>query len=418
MRCQQCNQELIEKRAGAIYCNHNCRQKNYKRRKTIQNRIVQLENEIYQNQEWLNSMERNLSFLGNRAVNHKNLSYQIRQKKRIRKSSNEQLKEWLLQQAETTKKFFSKEISMLFSGTRKEQFNALHFIRRKLRNDLLGLEKMKWQNIEEMSAEKERLISEIRLLKLEWEKLKKVDLKNLPNEKELEEIQEKEKNSPKNLPISSKEIARMNFDGIVLNGDLGKFLGKLGREKCAIVLTGDSGAGKTTFSFTLAKNFLEKGLSTVYFALESGITEEVQDLVKENGLDHFDLPVFYKGKLEDVQREAPNYDCVIIDSYSKIADRPEAFEELRQEFPDTYFVIIFQKTTTGTVRGGSSIIFNSTAAIDIKQTKSGRRMAFMKKSRYGTENFVFSTDQQKLLKATKNPISWNEIEERWGDQEE
>ena len=104
---------------------------------------------------------------------------------------------------------------------------------------------------------------------------------------------------------------------------------------------------------------------------------------------------------------------MIVDSYSKISSKAEDFENLRQEFPNTFFIIIFQKTTDGKIRGGSSIIYNSTATIDIRITKEEHRIAIMQKSRYKSENFVYSINNDEVLKSTNAPIKWSEIEKEW-----
>tara|TARA_R110001592_G_scaffold45430_2_gene145168 strand:- start:7309 stop:8055 length:747 start_codon:yes stop_codon:yes gene_type:complete len=51
---------------------------------------------------------------------------------------------------------------------------------------------------------------------------------------------------------------------------------------------------------------------------------------------------------------------------------------VKTRFSKNYFIIIFQKTVSGSMRGGSSIKFNSSATIDV-QIKDGERIAFMEK---------------------------------------
>ena len=195
----------------------------------------------------------------------------------------------------------------------------------------------------------------------------------------------------------------MNFDGVQVKGEIGRFLGTMERNKCAIALTGDSGAGKSYFSYELANAFIGNQLSVGYFTLESGFNNKFKEFASSHS-GNFLFKGFEEGKLQDVRTEANNFDCLIIDSYSKISDKAKDFEELRQDFPDTFFIIIFQKTTDGKIRGGSSILFNSTATIDIKVDAGGERLAVMKKSRYDTENFIYSITEGELVKDDKLPI--------------
>ena len=59
------------------------------------------------------------------------------------------------------------------------------------------------------------------------------------------------------------------------------FIGELECYRLAMALTGDSGAGKTTFSFQLAKLFLDNGFSVKFFSLEMGICGRVKKMVND-----------------------------------------------------------------------------------------------------------------------------------------
>lgn len=75
-----------------------------------------------------------------------------------------------------------------------------------------------------------------------------------------------------------------------------------------------------------------------------------------------------------------------MDSFGKLKTKPEEFDKLRTDFPNTIFIIIFQKTSSGTMRGGPSMLFDSAAAIDIVKQED-ERVAVMVKSRFGTQGW-------------------------------
>ncbi len=75
----------------------------------------------------------------------------------------------------------------------------------------------------------------------------------------------------------------------------------------------------------------------------------------------------------------------------------DGFDKLRMDFPNTIFISIFQKTTTGSVRGGSAIVFDSSAIINV-QRRDEQRVAVMQKSRYGTQNWEFSITEKRVIK--------------------
>lgn len=195
--------------------------------------------------------------------------------------------------------------------------------------------------------------------------------------------------------IGGADLQNMTFNTFMLDSELGRFLGELDKNKTAFALTGDSGAGKSYFSFELAKVFIDGGFSVKYFALEEGLGKLTQNKVRFYGLGN-DITITGTGTLRDVRRDAKLFDLIVIDSFQKLNVKAEEFERLRQDFPKTIFIIIFQKTTSGTMRGGSSIKFNSSATIDV-QLKDGERIAVMEKGRYGTIGWMYSIDEGRIV---------------------
>lgn len=181
--------------------------------------------------------------------------------------------------------------------------------------------------------------------------------------------------------VRGGQLRQMTFKTFRLPGRLGDFLGELDRNMAAFALTGDSGAGKSYFSFMLAKAFLRGGLTLKYFSLEEGIGKVTQEK-----LDYFDIGdeivLTGTGSLQDVEQAARHYDVVVVDSFNKLDARPQDFERLRKAYPSTIFLMIFQKTTAGTMRGGASILFDSTITMDVR-IENEMRIAFVEKSRYG-----------------------------------
>ncbi len=156
------------------------------------------------------------------------------------------------------------------------------------------------------------------------------------------------------------------------------------------------GAGKSYFSFELAKAFIDHNFKAKYFALEEGLGKLTQNKVRYYNLDN-NLTITGNGTLREVRNDAKNYDLIVIDSFQKLNVKAEEFERLRQDFPKTIFIIIFQKTKAGTMRGGSSIKFNSSATIDV-QLKDEERIAVMEKGRYGTIGWVYSIDEGVIIR--------------------
>lgn len=433
MNCKQCNTPLNNKREDAIYCNHNCQQKYFKRKKQILDKIEKTQREINFNDNYMKELEQKaknerpllqqkLDELTDQLV-HADAGF-FECKRALELDYNSFKRElYAAVQADPQKHsntyqtlrlgnpFYVERVVQQYRNLFREQIEAYKKECLLLNGEITKIQRLLASlNEIEIQQKINNLFSENIVLSIRLKKLQEIDIDRLP----FIAPKKREKGKPIRTAsvqaYSGRDILSMQFHGILLGGTLGQFVGKLQRERCAIALTGDSGAGKTTFSYDLAHAFLQKGMSVAYFSLESGFTESTQQLIAQNRIDQYTFKAFDQGTLQDVRTEANNFDCVVIDSYSKISTRPEDFEALRQDFPKTIFIIIFQKTTEGKIRGGSSILFNSTATIDIRITSTGHRLALMLKSRYGTENFIFSIKQNRLLKADKNPINWKGLD--------
>ncbi|NVK65703.1 MAG: ATP-binding protein [Flavobacteriales bacterium] len=297
MNCKQCGTELFTKREDARFCNGNCKQKHYKRRKKILDLIAQCERAI--------KNEENI-------IEHWNgvlVEASGKLKKRIAsiELEKEKLKLDLIEYNETLafsdkalflflKTHFEKDadkfdhyLSIFRYGTRDEKFNLLNQYRQhfkeqiesfKDRLNLLEIESLikGLQSLNKDKSEEEKEV-EARLkksrhtlseLKQELDKLSEIDLERIP-------VIPSYKHPTKLKAVSSakaytgREIADINFNAVQLNGALGRFCGKMERNKCAVALTGDSGAGKSHFSYALADDFVDQNLNVGYFSLESGI---------------------------------------------------------------------------------------------------------------------------------------------------
>ncbi|XOV68625.1 MAG: hypothetical protein ACFHU9_05480 [Fluviicola sp.] len=442
-RCKQCERALTGLREDAKFCQKKCRNKYNKRRQRILDRVKVIEKRIRSEQEFqsLKSEEiENINIQKERIPSLKiELEKHLQRQSKIKQLYNQPFDKIKPQYFDQIRKLHDKKSDTyltLVLGNREEKDQLVHDLYDEWEQKLYDLKfiiRDTLRDIDELDEEKlgdkiasiesriQKSKEEETALAAELKELQSTDLNNLPSQPDPSSSNSKGSKSKINRPfvqgLSGDQILKMDFNGVKLRGELGNFFGHLQRDKCAIALTGDAGVGKSTFSFEISKLFVEKKLSVAYFALETGISKSVQKLIAHHDLGKYDFKAFGEGSLNDVRYHAGKHDCVVIDSYSKISSKPEDFEDLRQDFPDTFFVIIFQKTTDGKIRGGSSIFFNCTASIDLQISQGGHRLALMQKSRYDTENFVYSIDRKKLLKSTKIPIKWSEIKERWDEKQ-
>lgn len=191
------------------------------------------------------------------------------------------------------------------------------------------------------------------------------------------------------------DIVAAGSQSFMLEGELGAFLGEMDRHMVAIGLTGCSGGGKSTFSLTLAGLFARQGLTVKYFSIEEGLGKSMIAKIKAARLGN-DVRMSDGGSLAAVRQDAKRFDVIFIDSYTNLNVGQDELERLRKDFPETIFVCIHQKTTAGSIRGGSMIFYNSTAIIDIRIDKERGRLAVMEKSRYGTQGCMYAINEGEM----------------------
>ncbi len=189
----------------------------------------------------------------------------------------------------------------------------------------------------------------------------------------------------------------------VLKGDLGKLLGNLERYELAITLDGEQGAGKTRLTYQIADAFADLGHTVAMFSLEIG---KASDLVKRMREDYISISnenrILIADKapkgIDTIREAAKQFDVVMVDSWTKLEVDSSEFDRLRKDFPNTMFVIIFQRTVTGTIRGGTRPIFDAGIVLKVVKGKTfSENYAYCDKNRYGATGIRYSVANQSLI---------------------
>jgi|GEM_PF-1765223 len=192
-----------------------------------------------------------------------------------------------------------------------------------------------------------------------------------------------------NTKVSAKDIQQYN-----ITGDISAFLGDLEikpKDSLAITIDAEQGAGKTRFVFQLLNEFASSGYKCLFVSLEEHpesklFNDKVAEYINpanEHLIDTVgELPNWYK----DLAELIPHYDCIFIDSWSKIAeeDRTVDFDKhLRKGFDSKLFVTIFQRTTSGTMRGGTKSAFDGDVILKMEKAPDFRNsFVYANKNRY------------------------------------
>lgn len=177
-----------------------------------------------------------------------------------------------------------------------------------------------------------------------------------------------------NLPLNRNSLAYRKQNSAntiheyytIENPDIATFLGKIEKKKkesVAITIAGGQGSGKTSFVFQLINEFAKHyrvGHASIEEHPESALYEnKAERFWNENAKATVDSPEI--NSLEDIHDLIMRNDVIVIDSFSKLLsmnNRITLDETFRKKYDGKLFIIIYQLTTDGKMRGGSSSQFD------------------------------------------------------------
>ena len=208
----------------------------------------------------------------------------------------------------------------------------------------------------------------------------------------------------KSLFDSMNEIdERPSENSFRLAGDFGLLLGDLERFELAITLEGDQGGGKTRFSYQLADAFADLDLQVAIFSLEIGRKSDLVRRMREEYLrpenrNHIFITDQLPQGFDTIRKATKEFDVIVIDSWNKLHVKSSEFDRLRKEFPNTIFIIIFQRTTQGTIRGGTAPLFDAGINLEVVKVDDTfiNNYAVATKNRYGVTGIKYNITQQKI----------------------
>ncbi|TSE03940.1 antirestriction protein [Aquimarina algiphila] len=189
-----------------------------------------------------------------------------------------------------------------------------------------------------------------------------------------------------------------------LNDGLGDLLGDLEKFELALTIEGDQGGGKTRFTYQLADAFADMGNRIAIFSLEIGSRSDLITRMKEEYLQAKNQhQIFITDQLPEgyktISNAAKDFDVIIIDSWNKTGLPSQDFDRLRKQHPNTIFIVIFQRTTQKTIRGGTAPLFDAGINIEIIKTDDTFRnnYAITSKNRYGVTGIKYNIFSKNII---------------------
>ncbi|WP_158728641.1 zincin-like metallopeptidase domain-containing protein [Flavobacterium sp. I-STPA6A] len=235
---------------------------------------------------------------------------------------------------------------------------------------------------------------------------------NLPKNGNLDKnsLAYKMANKPKDMPkfkIEDKDISR--------------FLGGLERknkESVVISLTGGQGSMKTRMCFQFMNAFAQNykvGHASIEEHPDSGVYyDKAEQYLNEKAMRNIEAPEIKN--ISEIEILIKKNDVIVIDSFTKMQEMEKGFEidkDLRKKYDGKLFIVIFQQTTDGKMRGGSKSQFDADIVLFTEKKEDYREnYIYADKNRYQNnplDGLKFNIFNKKLegniSEATTEPIT-------------
>lgn len=193
------------------------------------------------------------------------------------------------------------------------------------------------------------------------------------------------------------------------NVDISEFLGKIekkNKESVAITITGGQGSMKTRFCFQLMNAFAKHykvGHASIEEHPESSLYEnKIEQYIENENLHNIEAPEI--NNINDVHNLVKRNDVIVIDSFSKLQDMERGTEldkDFRKKYDGKLFIIIYQLTTDGKMRGGAKSQFDGDIVSFVEKKDNYKdNYIYFDKNRYQNKNLEtlkFNIFEGKLL---------------------
>ncbi len=226
---------------------------------------------------------------------------------------------------------------------------------------------------------------------------------------ELEERQkEEERKKPLGKIISSGQLANLPFNALDFSGKWMSFLGQPSLDHLMII-HGQPGGGKSTFSIQLANYLAEEHGEVLYISGEEGFSKTLKDKLLNNNALSKNLFLADLHCLNEVQEHVPQgtYNFIMLDSLNNMGIDASGLQQIRKQFKGSAIIAIAQSTKDGKMRGSNEIIHDCDIEVSVS-----KGIATTVKNRFyktGTEYAIFDepeapTKEPPVIKLPKNII--------------
>lgn len=247
-----------------------------------------------------------------------------------------------------------------------------------------------------------------------------VQIKTTVLDKEKKVHSEKIKTTVADLPKNSLAARKASKNAIsreyyqIDDKEISDLLGKIERkskESVAITIAGVQGSGKTRFVFQLINAFSAKykvGHASMEEHPESALYEDkALQYWSDKAINEVDAPEITS--MTQLHKLIRDNDVIIVDSFAKLRKIDKAVsldEDLRKKYHGKLFIVIYQLTSTGQMRGGSDSQFDADIVLFAEKDDDYKKNYIrIDKNRYNDrDDLKFNIYTQRIQKNPGSPV--------------
>ena len=183
-----------------------------------------------------------------------------------------------------------------------------------------------------------------------------------------------------------------------LSGDLGRFLGNpeiKPKESVVVTLDAPQGAMKTRLFFQLMNMYATAGYKVLFLSLEehpdSALFKDKRDqYLTPQAQQSIDTVGELPNGVKDFHELVSDYDVFFIDSWGKFTKydkKTDLDNDIRKRYDGKKFFTIYQRTSSGSMRGGAASQFDGDMIMKIHKEEGDytKNYAYWDKNRYEVE---------------------------------
>lgn len=194
-------------------------------------------------------------------------------------------------------------------------------------------------------------------------------------------VNEKQTNNTKNKIkiMATDDISGMEFETFSFENEWNTLFGEP-EHGFSMAIYGKPGAGKSTFALQFAHYLAENKGKVLFVSSEEGISKSIRDKINRLNLKSKGLNIVSECNDENKLTELLNtykFPFVFLDSVNHMKITVEEMEQIKKRFPKVTFVLIFQATKAGEMKGSLEYAHNCDIKLRIEN-----QTATTEKNRY------------------------------------